>query len=199
MAGLRFHVLSSALVAREGAPLPTEFLLFNAGQNDTEKGVFTFDALAAEMILSEYTKRGVDLMIDLEHDSLNKEARALRSDAADARGWFGLSLHADGSLWGAGASWTPDGSARLIDKRQRYISPAFATTTDAKGVERPSRLVNAAICARPATYETPALVAASAGVKRGASQQSVLCQALIYTLIAPGNKPRNIPNKATHR
>lgn len=157
---IRFHVLSSAIEAGEGK-LPTEFLLFAPGANDTEKGVFTFDQVAAEALLCQYKKRGVDLMIDLEHDSLSKEARALRSDAADARGWFGIELRSDGSLWAVNATWTPDGAARLLDKRQRYISPAFVTTVDAHGVERPSRLVNAAICARPATYETPALVAAS--------------------------------------
>lgn len=143
--------------------MPTEFLLFSAGVNSTEKGTFTFDKRAAELVLAEHAKRGVDLMIDLEHDSLSTEAKLLRSDAADARGWFGLEVRPDGSLWAVNVTWAADGEARLRDKRQRYISPAFTTETDANGVERPKRVVNAAICARPATFDTPALVAASAG------------------------------------
>lgn len=135
---------------------PTEFLIFSAGVNETQKGPFTFDAEAARSVMSTYATEGVDLMIDLEHESLSPQDECVRPDCRDARGWFQLSLRPDGSLWAVNVRWSPDGARRLAEKTQRYISPAFF---DEDG--RVMALVNAALCARPATYDARPLVAAS--------------------------------------
>lgn len=134
---------------------PTAFQIFAAGANDTEKGVIIFDAAAAASVLDNYAARGVDFMIDLNHDSIDDPSG--RPDSADARGWFQIELRPDGSLWAVNVRWTPDGARRLAEKTQRYISPAFYA--DASG--RVEELVNVAICAMPATHDAPALVAAS--------------------------------------
>lgn len=148
---LRRIVILRALPA--GDVPPTEFLIFAAGVNETQKGPFTFDAAAAKSVLDTYSAQGVDLMIDLEHQSLHDP---IRSDSCDARGWFQLSLRPDGSLWAVNVRWTQDGTRRLAEKTQRYISPAFF---DEDG--RVLELVNVALCARPATYDARPLVAAS--------------------------------------
>jgi phage I-like protein len=147
-------MLSNAI---PGKTPPAAFRLFKAGWNDTSKGRFLFDAKAASAVMAAYRKQGVDVMIDLEHQSLASDVPRDPS-ARDARGWGKLQLSADGSLWAVGVKWTADGIARLTGKRQRYISPAF--TVD--GQSRIERIVNIALVAMPATYETPALVAASA-------------------------------------
>lgn len=140
--------------------LPVEFRIFVAGVNATEKGDFLFDADAAAAVMAAREAWGVDVMIDLEHLSLDDSAP---NYDPDARGWAELELRDDGSLWAVNVRWTPDGSARLTEKRQRYISPAFAF--DDKG--RPSELVNVAITALPATHSTPALVAARRQITPG--------------------------------
>ena len=138
----------------DGVELPTEFCIFAAGLNDTDKGPVLFDKAAADAIMADYARRGVDLMIDLNHDSL---AEATRPDSGDARGWFKPQVREDGSLWACDVKWTPDGARRLAEKTQRYISPAVLLD----GEDRALVLVNCAIVAMPATYDAPALVAAS--------------------------------------
>lgn len=136
--------------------LPTEFRLFKAGVNSTEKGDFLFDGPAAKAVMAAYRKWGVDLAIDLEHQML--DATPTEPTHRDARGWFKLELRA-GELWAVNVRWTPDGKARLRAKTQRYVSPAFDVDT---GSRRITKVVNCAITALPATHGTPALVAASA-------------------------------------
>lgn len=140
--------------------LPTEFRIFVAGENETEKGTYLFDDAAAAAVMAAYEAWGVDVMIDLEHQSLDDDPSP-DPTARDARGWCQLELREDGSLWAVNVTWTEDGAARLRQKRQRYVSPAFAYEKD---TGRVTQIVNVAITAIPATHGTPALVAAS---KRG--------------------------------
>ena len=151
----------SPLDVAQGAPLPTEFLLFRAGENATSKGVFLFDAEAARAVMAAYSREGVDLMLDLEHQSLDDAARTARADAADALAWYGLELRGDGSLWATNVRWNTEGERRLRERTQRYISPAFVTEPLDDGRERVTSIANAALCARPATYDAPALIAAT--------------------------------------
>lgn len=141
------------VVPMAGAEPPTAFRLFAAGWNATEKGQFLFDAEAASAVMSAYEAHGVDRMIDLEHLSLDPESRHFDPDA---RGWCKLEVR-EGELWAVDVRWTPDGAARLTEKRQRYVSPAFDYDRESRRV---TRIVNIAITALPATHGTPALVAA---------------------------------------
>jgi phage I-like protein len=153
-AGL-FAVMALAVALDSSGAPPTEFRLFVSGWNETQKGRFLFDADAATATMAAYKEWGIDLMIDLEHQSLEEETPP-EPTAKDARGWCNLELRADGSLWAVNVAWTPDGTARLTEKRQRYVSPAFAYDTEKRVVQ----IVNVAITAMPATHNTPALMAA---------------------------------------
>lgn len=132
---------------------PTEFRIFRAGENATTKGTAIFDEAAASSVLAAFEAYGNDLMIDLEHQALDASDKS-REDAADARGWFKLEVR-DGELWAVDVSWTPDGTQRLKDRTQRYISPAFYMDDDGRVLE----LINVALVAMPATFEAQALVA----------------------------------------
>jgi len=134
---------------------PSEFRLFRAGVNHTQKGAFLFDDDAAAQVMAAWQEWGVDLTIDLNHDSLDLHAMHARSDASDARGWFQLELRA-GELWAINVTWTPDGERRLREKTQRYTSPAFNVDEHERIIE----VVNCAICAMPATNRCAPLVAA---------------------------------------
>lgn len=133
---------------------PAEFRLFVSGWNDTEKGQFLFDAEAAQSVMDAYRTWGVDLAIDLEHQMLECEIPA-DPTARDARGWCGLEVRPDGSLWAINVQWTEDGAARLKGKRQRYISPAFSFDMETRQV---LELTNIALVSMPATRGTPALM-----------------------------------------
>jgi hypothetical protein len=148
-------VSCTALAAATDGALPTEFRIFAAGENDSTKGPALFDEAAAAAVMAEYQKQGVDLMIDLEHESIDETP--VRADSKDARGWFKLEVR-NGELWAVDVRWTPDGERRLRERTQRYISPVFLRT---KKEKRVVYVLNVALCAMPATHNAPALVAAS--------------------------------------
>jgi hypothetical protein len=169
-----------AITLSAGTTPPREFQIFKPGLNDTAKGVFNFDAQAARQVMAAHAKAGaIDLPIDLEHDSLSAERRALRADAGDARGWFQLALRADGSLWATNVRFTPDGERRLRERTQRFISPAFGVDDDG----RPTHLINCALVAMPATHGAPALVAASK-TARVTARVTPAARAQLYLLAA---------------
>lgn len=153
--------IAHALLSKAPSSLPTEFRLFKAGWNETSKGRFLFDSEAAASVMARYRRGGVDLMIDLEHGSLDAPTRA---DSADARGWFKLALR-NGELWAVSVTWTPDGARRLSERTQRYISPAFNVGLE---TSRITEILNAAIVTMPATYGASA-VAASRFTRAGSA------------------------------
>jgi len=140
-------------IERGADGLPVAIRLFRAGENQTTKGVFLFDATAAEVVLSAASDHGADVMIDLEHLSIDPDAP---NYDPDSRGWLKLEVR-NGELWATNITWTPDGARRLTEKTQRYISPAFQRDAE----NRVTEIVNIALVAMPATYGTPALVAAN--------------------------------------
>lgn len=137
-----------------GDKIPTEFRIFKAGVNESEKGSYLFDERAAAITMAAFVRHGVDRMIDLEHLSLDPEAPNFDPDARAA---FSLELR-DGELWAVNVRWTEDGKRRLREKTQRFISPAFLFDRDG----RITKLFNVALTAQPATHGTPELVAARA-------------------------------------
>lgn len=134
--------------------LPTQFRLFRVGQNTSTKGTVVFDAKSAKAIMAEYAKHGADMMLDLEHLSINRDSPNYKPDAM---AWFKLGLR-NGELWATDVRYSPEGAERLISKKQRYISPYFLVE---KASKRVVSLINAALTALPATDAPMALVAAS--------------------------------------
>lgn len=142
-----------------GQAPPSEFRLFVPGWNQSEKGSFLFDETAAQSVMTSYQECGVDLPMDLEHQML-KPGTSADPTARDARGWFKLELR-NGELWAVDVRWTSDGAARVTEKRQRYVSPAFEIDLDSNRI---TKVFNVALVSMPATHQTPALIAASLGV-----------------------------------
>lgn len=156
-----FAALSVSVEVASDGTLPTEFRLFAAGVNETEKGPLVFDDAAAARVMAAFAAHGVDVQIDLEH--LSVAAELVSGDARnfdpDARGWCQLELRG-GELWAVGVSWTDDGAERLRSRRQRYVSPVVRFDAD----RRITKIVNIALTGLPATHEAMALVAS---VERG--------------------------------
>lgn len=178
-------IASRVLLSALEGELPTEFRLFRAGENPTSKGVFLFDAQAAARVMAAYRQAGTDVMIDLEHLSLDDPASTPRTDTSDARGWCALEVR-NGELWAANVRWTPDGAERLSKKTQRYVSPAFLTDEGGRILE----VINVALVAMPATHSAQALVAASA--LRRAKDKRLIALAILAAALAR-TAPKNNP------
>jgi phage I-like protein len=136
--------------------LPTRVRLFSRGWNETSKGRFLFDGLAAKSVMQHFESEGVDLMFDLEHQSLDRPTQDPTS--RDARAWATLAIDASGDLYAEHIRWTKDGQERLENKAQRYLSPAFNFDP---ATRRILSIVNVALVAMPATHHAAPLVAAS--------------------------------------
>lgn len=128
--------------------------------------------------MQHYASWGVDLAIDLEHQMLDCMPSPDPS-ARDARGWCRLELR-EGALWAVDVRWTPDGAARLTERRQRYISPAF----EVDDAGRVTKIINIAITAMPATHHTPALIAATKRRQKLAAGDAYMDPELIKQAIA---------------
>lgn len=149
---LEFSFVS--LKSVEVEDLPDRFLIFRKGENTSTKGTFLYDDISERSLKAEQERRGIDIMMDLEHLSLDDTAP---NYDPDARAWFSLSFEPDG-LYAVNVKWTPDGARRLKEKTQRYISPAFVKE---KKTGRVVSLFNVALVGQPAIDEIPALVAAN--------------------------------------
>jgi phage I-like protein len=154
---------------------PSEFRIFASGINPSRKGPAVFDARAAADVMQAYRAHGADIMLDLEHLSLNDEAPNFDPDA---RGWCKLELRG-GELWAVDVRWTVDGAARIRAKKQRYISPAFYVDPKSRRVVE---IKNVALTALPATDSLTPLVAA----RDGNGDRKMLNSALLALLgLAP--------------
>lgn len=144
-------------LAVQGDALPTECRIFHAGVNETMYGPLLYNMAARDSVLAEQAMRDTDSMIDLNHDSTNKQALALRADAADARGWYRLEDRA-GDLFAVGMRWTPDGTERLLSRKQRYLSPDVIFDSESTQILAIDRM---ALVAAPATLGAQALISLS--------------------------------------
>lgn len=140
------------------SPLPSEFLLFRAGDNPSTKGSVWFDDVSAEMILEEATRYANQYAIDLNHYMVRPRAIDPLSTDQDAMGYHDLAVR-NGELWAVNVTWTSEGERRVRSRLQRYTSPAFITHTDDEGRDHVVAYMNVAICSRPATYDLQPLVA----------------------------------------
>lgn len=149
---LRDPVLLTIALEASKAP-PTEFRIFAAGHIETTKGIFLFDAAAADMVMKAAADRGMDFPVDYEHAMLG----FLMVDPAQsgkAAGWFTPELR-NGELWATNVTWTPQGAQKLQDREFRYISPAFQRDADGRITE----LVNVALTNLPSTKNLDPLMA----------------------------------------
>lgn len=168
---------------------PSEFRIFTAGQVDTTKGTFTFDAEAAKSVMADYALQGVDLMIDYAHAAMRASSAIDPAQAGKAAGWFQLELR-NGELWATNVRWTQPAAAALQRREWRFMSPTFQTDSDG----RIENLLNVALTNMPATLKLQPLMAAAKGTDMadGSSGGMTLDQ-LLKIAKALGMDPASTP------
>lgn len=179
---MRTEFVRLALTLSDGE-VPSEFRLFASGANQTAKGVFVFDARAAELVAEAYRAHGVELCLDYDHRTFDVSGPP---ESGKAAGWFALEVR-DGALWAVNVRWTPPAAQALMNREWRYISPAFACEPAGDGQLRVVRIINAALTNLPATVGASPLMAASefSGV-RGDAQKETVAMTMKTTLFALG-------------
>ncbi len=83
----------------------------------SDKGEFDVDGESFQAMNAQIAKRGVDLVIDYEHQTL-------KGGQAPAAGWVKELILKDGHIQ-ARVEWTPGATKYLKNKEYRYLSPVI--------------------------------------------------------------------------
>ena len=138
----------------ESEALPDAILLLKYGQTSYTKGGedgnYTFSDKDADSVLADFAKRGRDIVIDYEHETL-------KNTRAPAAGWIDrLEKTADGIV-GHIKYWLEPAATDLKTKAYRYFSPVINLSRTLKSA---TGLHSVALTNHPATHNIPALVGA---------------------------------------
>ncbi len=153
-----------ALLLREAEPLPEWLRLLPRGPVELVDGrePLEIDEEALARIVAAFQARGVDLVVDYEHQSL-------KGGRAPAAGWIKeLSAREDG-LW-ARVEWTPAARDYLRNREYRYFSPVLRLNPESR---RPEALLQVALTNVPAIRGLPPLVAKFQGEAGSEAQETL--------------------------
>lgn len=111
----KFYALAARDVDVSGAPEIIDVLPI--GHVISSKGEFDVDEESLREMKAQIAQRGVDLVVDYEHQTL-------KGTQAPAAGWVKDLFLKDGSIK-ARVEWTPTATKYLSDKEYRYLSPVI--------------------------------------------------------------------------
>ena len=122
---------------------------------------FEVDQEAVDHLVDHFTARGLDMVIDYEHQTLE-------GGQAPAAGWIKSLESREDGLW-ARVEWTEKGRDYLLNREYRYFSPVLTLDPETR---RPIALHHVALTNTPAINHLPPLVAklAAAAEARGSAE-----------------------------
>lgn len=150
------------LAAIAPGTLPTERLIFPAGEFVTTKGTFLFDDKAAAAVMADWEEWTGGLeqkgSSDYEHDqSKDNIPGHLKLDSSS----YDLELR-NGALWTVNIRWTELAAGMIERREKRFTSPWWLYE---KATKRIVRYINFGLVSMPATIAQPELMAAAASVQ----------------------------------
>lgn len=98
---------------------PDRIKILPVGEVKSEKGSFTVDRESYEAMKAEMQRRGIDIVIDYEHQTL-------KDVQAPAGGWVKELSYTPEAIE-AKVEWTPKAQEYLKNKEYRYLSPVVLT------------------------------------------------------------------------
>lgn len=156
---------------------PSEFCIFKAGLNTSDKGNFVFDKLAAEMVMAAFAKKGQTLTIDYEH--MAAQDPPIIAPAA-ASSW--VPEVRNGELWATSVNWT-DKARQMIESREyTRFSPLFLSDPKTKRIVK---VINCALTNVEALDGIDTLVAATALSQGDTPMKKFACKSCTKALKAP--------------
>jgi phage I-like protein len=130
--------------------LPEWFCIFPEGKGEVEDvGQYLVDRTAWDIVSARLERRGVDIVFDYEHQTLN-------DGKAPAAGWCRQWRYTDGVGIEAKIEWTEEAAGYLKKGEYRYFSPVFHI---AKNNGRVSAVHSVALTNAPRTNKIKPLLA----------------------------------------
>lgn len=115
-------VMADGVDVQEGIPL--EIKILPLGRVTSKKGTFLVDDESCRMILKEFEKRKIDLVVDYEHQTmLNMQA--------PAGGWIRELRQGEDAII-AKVEWTEKAKEYLKNREYRYLSPVIKVRKDGR-------------------------------------------------------------------
>jgi phage I-like protein len=169
--------------SRNQANLPEWIRLLPLGKVELadHREPFMVDEASLTSMVAAFQSRGIDLVIDYEHQSMQGER-------APAAGWIKhLEARTDG-LWGR-VDWTQQAQEYLAQREYRYFSPVLRLDPETR---RPMALMHVGLTNVPAINHLPPLVARWGGE----AQVSGWLKPMQLALKAPGLEMDSVKEKA---
>lgn len=153
----RYVILSAAPLSLTEGEVPEEILVFSYGKTEFTKDgktdFYVFSESDADTLIAEFARKGVDILVDYEHQMLRS---AFNGKEVPAAGWGKNLIKKPDGLW-ALVSWSPKARGYLENGEYKYISPVFRASRTGKNI---TSLFNISLTGKPATDNQPALIAA---------------------------------------
>lgn len=148
-----------------GKPIPKVIPLLRIGENkytkDGKEGCFVVTEEDADRIIEENKKRGRDLVVDHEHQTLSGQK-------APAAGWISDLARTGKYIVAKVRNWNQDAKDELKNGTYRYFSPVVQF----KG-ERPAGLHSVALTNHPSLHMPPDVLACSDASKKADFDRAV--------------------------
>jgi len=136
------------------AKLPDWILLFSDGWVTLEgDGKFLVDRKAFDLVTARMARRGVDIVVDYEHQTL-------KENEAPAAGWIRELRYEEGNGIIARVDWTEAATKYILNGEYRYFSPVFMTL---KSDNRLAALHSVALTNAPKTNDLKPILAKEPG------------------------------------
>lgn len=105
---------------------PEKIRILPVGHVNSQRGDFEVDQESLESIQKQFKDRGIDIVIDYEHQTL-------KDVEAPAGGWIKELYEEDGAIV-ARVEWTPKAASYIKNKEYRYLSPVVMVRESDKKV-----------------------------------------------------------------
>jgi len=159
---------------------PTEFRIFKAGINASDKGNFLFDETAAMSVMKAFEKKQTPLTMDYEHMAASDPPVKA---PASASSW--VPEVRNGELWATRVNWTATARGEIERREYTRFSPLFLAEPK---TNRIMRIINCTLTNTEALDGIEPLVAASTTAPGVVAMKTIKCKACSKSLkIATGD------------
>ena len=155
--------LSASITLADGKA-PTSITLLKYGPNESDYGCFTFDEVAAAMVMQAYERKGIErLYADWNHGTIQRvgDPAPTREQAKSSCSFIPM-VNAQGDLVASEIEWTEKGRSDVESRDYNLFSPAFDWTWGDDDICRPSALLNFALVNRAGLNDIQPILAAAA-------------------------------------
>lgn len=156
---------------------PSEFRIFKAGLNTSDRGNFVFDKLAAELVMAAFAKKDQTLTIDYEHMAA-QDPPVIAPAAASS--W--VPEVRNGELWATNVNWTVRARGLIEAREYTRFSPLFYSDPKSKRI---TKVINCALTNVEALDGIDTLVAATAMSQGDTTMKKFACKTCTKALKAP--------------